>query len=125
MPQAALPADGLQRGCASRHQIATRTVMAPPTSLATEDEVEQLSDLGAAIYRERLKALLEPAHNGEWVAIHVDTGDHALGKNAPRALDALREKQSSGFVVTMLVGPEREDPTLYRMLASQQSRRRK
>ena len=91
----------------------------------TDEEIERLSDRGAAIYGERLKALLEPAHNGEWVAIHVDTGDYALGKNPPRALDALREKQPAGLVVTMLVGPEREDPTLYRMLASQMIRQRK
>ncbi len=99
--------------------------MATPTSLTTEEEIERLSDLGGAIYAERLKPLLEPAHNGEWVAIHVDTGDYALGKNAPRALDALREKQPIGLVVTMRVGPETQDPTLYRMLASQMIQQRK
>ena len=99
--------------------------MAAPASLMTEGEVERLSDLGAAIYTERLQALLEPAHNGEWVAIHVDTGDYAVGKNSPRALDALRTMHPAGLVVTLLVGPEREDPTLYRMLACQAIRQRK
>src|SRR5438552_3156574 len=99
--------------------------MAAPPTLTTEEEIERLSDLGAAIYQERLKALLEPTHNGEWVAIHADTGDYALGKNSPRAVDALREQQPTGLVVTMLVGPESEDPTLYRMLASQMIQQRK
>lgn len=99
--------------------------MAASTSLTTEAAIDRLSDRGAAIYQERLAALLEPAHNGKWVAIHVDTGEYALGKNPPRAVDALRLKQPTGLVVTMLVGPEREDPTLYRMLASQAIRQRK
>jgi hypothetical protein len=99
--------------------------MAIPTSLVTEEETERRSDLGATIYGERLKDLLELAHNGEWVAIHVDTGDYGLGKKSPRALDALRERQPTGLVVTMLVGPGREDPTLYRMLDSQRVRQRK
>lgn len=99
--------------------------MTAPISLVTDEQVERLSDLGAAIYAQRLQALLEPAHNGEWVAIHVDTGDYAVGKNSPRALDALRTSHLAGLVVTLLVGPEREDPTLYRMLASRAVRQRK
>lgn len=95
------------------------------TLMLSDEEMERISDRGAAVYEERLKALLEPGHNGEWVAIHVDTGDYALGKNPPRALDALRAKQPEGLVVSILVGPERDDPTLYRMLASQASGQRK
>ena len=101
------------------------TAMPVPASLTSEEEIERLSELGAAIYEERLKSFLEPIHNGEWVAIHVDTGDCALGKNSPRALDALRKKRPTGLVVTMLIGPERDDPTLHRMLASQMIQQRK
>ena len=93
--------------------------------LMSEEELHCLAERGSRIYDERLKAILEPGRNGEWVAIHTDTGDYALGKNSPTALRALRSKQPEGLVVTMPVGPDREDPTLYRMLASQMSRQRK
>ena len=101
------------------------TEVSTSSEVLSEDEMERLSALAAAVYRDGLQAFLEPAHNGEWVAIHVDTGDHALGPSSPDALRVLRKQHRHGFVVTRLVGPEREDPTLYRMLASQMARQRK
>jgi hypothetical protein len=80
-----------------------------------------LSDRAAAIYEARLKAILEPGQNGCTVAIHLDSGDHAIGKNSPSAVRALRRLRPGGMVVTMLVGPERHDPTLDRMLARHSS----
>lgn len=91
----------------------------------TDEDLDLLAERGGALYNERLKQLLEPEHNGQWVAIHLDSGEYGLGKNSPSALRALRAKQPTGFVVTMLVGPEREDPTLYRMLLSELARQRK
>ena len=99
--------------------------MSVPAEVISDEEMERLSTLAAAIYRDRLQAMLEPVHTGEWVAIHLDSGDYALGPSSPDALRVLRKQQPQGFVVTRLVGPEREDPTLYRMLASQLARQRK
>jgi hypothetical protein len=99
--------------------------MSAPTEVISDEEMERLSGLATAIYRDRLQAALEPIHDGKWVAIHLDTGDHALGPSSPDALRGLRKRHPHGFVVTRLVGPEREDPTLYRMLASQLARQRK
>jgi hypothetical protein len=99
--------------------------MSASAELVSDEEMERFSALAAAIYREQLQATLEPVHNGEWVAIHVDSGDHALGSGSPDALQTIRKLHPHGFVVTRLVGPERDDPTLYRMLASQLARQRK
>jgi hypothetical protein len=46
----------------------------------TNQPLSELSVKGLTIYNDRLKALLEPEHNNEWVAIHVDTSDYATGK---------------------------------------------
>ena len=45
-----------------------------------------LGQEGLAIYEASLKHILEPDHNGEAVAIHVDTGDYAIGQSHSTAL---------------------------------------
>ena len=60
---------------------------------------------GQAIYDERLKSVLEPAHNGQSVAIHLDTGDYVVDRNWSRAIRKLREKHKDGFVYSLFIGP--------------------
>src|SRR5205823_2745285 len=40
--------------------------------------LDAVSQRGLAIYESRLKKVLEPEHNGETVAIHVESGDYAV-----------------------------------------------
>lgn len=42
---------------------------------------------GKHIYETRLKALLEPLHNGEYVAIEPDSGDYYLGHTMSEAYE--------------------------------------
>lgn len=60
---------------------------------------------GQAIYEERLKSVLEPAHNGQSVAIHLDTGDYVVDRNWSRAIRKLRETHKEGFVYSLFIGP--------------------
>lgn len=46
------------------------SIISPP-----QNELEQLFAQSGAIYEETLKAILEPQHNGQIVAIHPDSGD--------------------------------------------------
>jgi hypothetical protein len=65
-----------------------------------------LAKQGQAIYEERLKPLLEPGYIGRAVAIHVDTGDYAVGeshRDAARAL--LARHEPDGRIVTLTIGP--------------------
>ena len=41
-------------------------------------------------YEQRLKAQLEPAHNGEFIAIEPDSGDYYLGRHMEDATTAFR-----------------------------------
>lgn len=91
--------------------------MAIPAERMTEEEMERLGERADAIYNERLKALLEPEHNGKVVGIHVESGEYALGKRFPDAMRAIRRQRPEGFIVTMSVGPQQPDPTLDRILA--------
>jgi hypothetical protein len=38
-------------------------------------------DRGKKIYEEKLRPILEPQHNGKYVVIDVDTGDHELDQD--------------------------------------------
>lgn len=65
-----------------------------------------LAEQARAIYEQRLKSLLEPDWNGQAVAIHVDTGDYAIGtshRDAARAL--LARHEPDGRIVTLTIGP--------------------
>ena len=84
--------------------------------------LDPVSLRGLAIYQESLKSLLEPEHNGEAVAIHVDTGEYAVARNHTLALRALLERfEPDGKVVTLTIGPPTaaDFDMAYRMLAGQ------
>ena len=57
-------------------------------AMPPDTELNELKTLGDAIYA-RFRADLEKKHSGKFVAIHVDSGDFAIGDtsgNAGRAL---------------------------------------
>ena len=88
-------------------------------TVPTEEEMERLSAKGRAIYDEKLKPVLEPEHNGQVVAIHLDTGDYAVAKNSPSATKAIRARHPSGLLMVTDIGPARMDSLTLRMLGSQ------
>jgi hypothetical protein len=73
---------------------------------AQDSSLSPLAEQGRAIYEATLKPLLEPEHCGEAVAVHVDTGDYALGKSHSDAARALLARhQPDGRIVTLTIGP--------------------
>lgn len=53
---------------------------------------EYAAQVGEAIYEQQLKPLLEPAHRGQIVAIHLPSQDYFLGHSLLEATDRLRQK---------------------------------
>ena len=65
-----------------------------------------LAERALEIYSSRLREQLEPEHNGEAVAIHVDSGDFALGRGHMEAMRHLRSRHArDGRIVILTVGP--------------------
>lgn len=60
--------------------------------------------LGKEIYERNIRHLVEADHQGEVVAIDVDSGSYALGKNAIVASDDLRVRHPYAQVWLMRVG---------------------
>lgn len=79
-----------------------------PMTDATDEEHDVLSEKGLAIYDEILKPALEPSYNKQYVAIHVASGEHAVARSSGNAMRAMRERQPSGPLVIMQIGPEPE-----------------
>lgn len=74
-----------------------------------ESRLSPLAQQGRALYENRLKALLEPEHNGKAVAIHVDSGDYAVADTHGDAAHTLIQRhEADGRIVTRTIGPPTE-----------------
>lgn len=68
--------------------------------LPGEDTIER----GTRIYEERLRFVLEPRHNGEYVVIDVDTGDYELDADHLAASDRAAAKRPGAQLYATRVG---------------------
>ena len=86
------------------------------------DEVERRA---TAIYEERLKAGLEREHLGAYVAVHPDSGEHAVGRTSADAMRAMRARQPQGLLFIRVIGPptEGESKRAARLAAAELGRR--
>ena len=73
----------------------------------------ELAAQGQALYEAKLKALLEPDHNGEYIVIHVDTEDYALRRTFHEAGRILQLRHpKDGRMVGWKIGPEPDEDYL-------------
>lgn len=87
-----------------------------------QNESERLADRGLELYETRIKPQLEPAENGRYVAIHVESGEYDVASTSPEALRALRKRLPTGYVVTLRIGNEPEYALAARLLAGEMQR---
>ena len=64
---------------------------------------EETARLGKEIYERDIRHLVETDHQGEVVAIDVESGSYALGKNAIVASEDLRDRHPDAQVWLMRV----------------------
>jgi len=68
------------------------------------DAADDLAESGQRLYDERLRALLEPEHEGEFVAIDPDTERYFLGRSGLAALRAGRRELPDKLFYLLRVG---------------------
>jgi hypothetical protein len=82
-----------------------------------------LSDLtqrGLSLYEKKLKNVLEPDQNSRYVAIHVPTGDYALGDTSGDAMrEILKQHPVDGQLIIRKIGPEPDYGMASRVLAGE------
>ncbi|PYS64416.1 MAG: hypothetical protein DMF74_07170 [Acidobacteria bacterium] len=64
----------------------------------------ELSEAGKRVYKEKLQAILEPDHIGEFVAIEPDSERYFLGHSASEALVAARDAMPESLFFLARVG---------------------
>ncbi len=65
---------------------------------------DEIARLGKEIYERDIRPQVEADHHGEVVAIDVESGGYALGKNAIAASEGLRDRHPDAQVWLMRVG---------------------
>lgn len=70
------------------------------------EPTDDLAESGQRLYDERLKDLLEPAHDGEFVAIDPDSERYFLGPTGLAALRAGRKELPDKLFYLLRVGHE-------------------
>lgn len=70
----------------------------------TDLEVNEFVRRAEAFYAAKLKAVLEPAHLNEFVAIDPETGDYYLGKTFNEAMQAARKVHPHRLTHAMRIG---------------------
>ncbi len=59
---------------------------------------------GKALYRDRLRGQLEPTHDGEFVAIDVESGDYEVDAALLNAVHRLRDRRPSTIPFIQRIG---------------------
>lgn len=59
---------------------------------------------GRAIYDSRIRSLVEPAHNGRFVAIDIDSGDYEIADAAIDAMDRLDQRHADALYYVHRIG---------------------
>ena len=83
--------------------LRTNMKKANPEEILKSIDVDSYVFQGQKIY-DKIKAELEPEHNGEIVAIDIETGDYFLGKNVVEAVSKARERYPNKIFHTVKVG---------------------
>jgi hypothetical protein len=95
-----ITAEQLKQLAALAPSLAEPAMGVPTTRLSGEE----LCRLGQEIYDLDLKPHLEPAHNGEYVVIHVVNGDYFVDADEMRAFVAARKKYPADLFFMRRVG---------------------
>lgn len=67
-------------------------------------QLDEISDLGEKIYRERIKSQLPPSEKGKFVIIDVVSGDYEMDEDYITASDRLWERRPDAVGYWVKVG---------------------
>jgi hypothetical protein len=72
--------------------------------ISADAQQDELLQKGLSIYEQRLRSRLEPEHDGQVVAIHVDSGDYEVGRSSGDAMRAMRQRRPVGKLLLHTIG---------------------
>lgn len=66
--------------------------------------ISELVKRGEDIYQQDLKQILEPEHNGKYVAIEPDSGQHFIGETKEEAVSKAKQEFPNKLFVVRRIG---------------------
>lgn len=84
--------------------IPTRASGEPEITMQSATDGDEVSRRGLEIYESRLKATLEPAYEGQVVAIHIGSGAYQVAASAGAAMRAMRGEHPTGALLLHTIG---------------------
>lgn len=88
--------------------------------LFTPEQLAEINQLGSEIYETRLRTLVEAEFDGQYVAIHVDTGDYETAKNRTYAArNLLKRHPIDGRIYVRKIGNEPDYVLAARIMAGE------
>ena len=72
--------------------------------MSTTLEEDELMERAQELYNTKLRAILEPEHNGEFVAIDPETGMYAVGPEPLALFEDLKARGSTSLKALLRVG---------------------
>ena len=81
------------------------------------DTADRVAERGEAIYRERIRELVEPEHWGQFVVIDIETEDYEVHENDGTASKRLLARQPEGVLYGLRIG----SPTAYHLLGQREN----
>ena len=92
-----------------------------PGEIPSEEFRAEVARLGRELYESRIRALVEPANMGRYIAIHVDSGDYRVANSTGQAARDIRKVHPpDGRLYMRKIGDEPEYELAARVLASDQ-----
>ena len=84
------------------------------TTTQTHRSPDELARLGTEILERRIKSMLRPEDDGNFIAIDVDSGDHEIDEDDYSAVTRLQDRRPHADIWLGCIG----QPTAYRMRTS-------
>jgi hypothetical protein len=80
-----------------------------PQSIDSDQDFAEAQKAGRQIYDERFRPVLEPQFNGQYVAVHLETGDYEVGPGRFKPRASVRERHPDGVIMVRFIGTATED----------------
>ena len=85
---------------------------APVSFSLDESGIDEATQRGLILYENRLKLVLEPAYNGQVVAIHPNSEDYFVAQTSGGAMRAMHNRHADGQVLLHVIGTVSADSGL-------------
>jgi len=72
--------------------------------VAKQDNPDAIGERAQRLYEEKIRSVVEPMHNGEFLVLDVEAGDYEVDADRRRALERAEAKHPGGLFYILRIG---------------------